>query len=264
MKFSSSGWYSEDWYTNVAEAARYGFRGIEQLSWKELDLDKASACLKDNNIINTAVIIETRDESESKFLEWTHGMVYEDSHDSYISAVNETIQACLKLGVPNIIATTGNERFDIPREKQVEICEKLLGEMAHMVHDSGLALVLEPLNVLVDHKGYLISKSKEAFEIIKRINNPSCKVLFDIYHQQITEGNLIRNITENIDLIGHFHIADNPGRNQPGTGEINYEGVFSAIKNTGYDGWLAFECGSTLDIPELCNQMHLITERFES
>lgn len=263
MKFSSSGWYSQDWYTNVIEAARYGFIGIEQLSWNELDIDKAKETLQDNNIINTAVIIESTNPEISRYLEWTHGMVYEDSYDAYLFAMRETINVCLKLGVPNIIATTGNERPDIPREKQIELCERLLTELARMVRESGLTLVLEPLNTLVDHKGYLLSKSSEAFDLVKRVNNPSLKVLFDIYHQQITEGNLIRNITENIDLIGHFHIADNPGRDQPGTGEINYSNVFNAIKNTGYDGWLAFECGNTTTIPELCKDMHELIAPFE-
>ena len=86
--------------------------------------------------------------------------------------------------------------------------------------------------------------------------------LFDIYHQQISEGNVIRNITENIDMIGHFHIADNPGRNQPGTGELNYKNIFKAIQNTGYDRWLAFECGRTVEVPDLVRDMHVLIDEF--
>ena len=127
--------------------------------------------------------------------------------------------------------------------------------IAQELKDAGVTIVLEPLNILVDHAGHFLTTSKEAFEMVKEVNNPYVKVLFDIYHQQITEGNVIRNITENIDLIGHFHIADNPDRNEPGTGEINYINVFKAIKKAGYDRYLAFECGRTVDIPTLMENM---------
>ncbi len=262
MKFSASGWFGRDWYGNVAEAARFGFQGIEQLSWRQLDLNRAADTLRRYGIINSAVIIESTDDKTHAQLAWTHGMVYEDARQAFVDAFMETANACLKLGVPNIIATTGNERFDIPREKQLDICIETLSELAHIAGECGLQIVLEPLNVLVDHKGYLLSRSDEAFELLRAVDSSACRLLFDIYHQQITEGNLIRNITENIDLIGHFHIADNPGRKQPGTGEIHYAKVFEAIEQTGYSGWLAFECGSTLPVPELCEQMNALIRPF--
>ncbi len=263
MKFSASGWFGRDWYGNVEEAARYGFQGIEQLGWRHLDLPRAAETLKKYNIVNSAVIIESTDDSTNAQLAWTHGMVYEDARKAFIDAFTETAGVCQKLGVPNIIATTGNERTDIPREQQFEICVGTLQELSRIAGECGLTIVLEPLNILVDHKGYLLSRSCEAFDMLRAVDSPSCRLLFDIYHQQITEGNLIRNITENIDLIGHFHIADNPGRKQPGTGEIHYAKVFEAIEQTGYSGWLAFECGSTLPVPELCEQMNALIRPFD-
>jgi hydroxypyruvate isomerase len=89
----------------------------------------------------------------------------------------------------------------------------------------------------VNHKGYYLATSAEGFEVIREVGSPAVKLLFDIYHQQITEGNLIANIRAGIDLIGHFHTADNPGRNELGTGEINYRNVFKAIEETGYQGF---------------------------
>ena len=82
-------------------------------------------------------------------------------------------------------------------------------------------------------------------EILKGVDSPNIKMLFDIYHQQITEGNVIRNIKNNIDRIGHFHVADNPGRKEPGSGELNYTNIFKAIAETNYKGFVALECGST-------------------
>ena len=265
MKFSSCGWwFGGDWYENVTEAKKCGFSALENLSWANLDLNKAVEFLKREEMVNSALLIESTDKDLKCFLEWEHGMVYEDSREPFLKSFTETVKACELLKVPNIVATSGNERFDIEREKQVEMVADLLSEFGKIAEQSGISVVFEPLNVLVDHEGYLISKSSEAFELIKRVDSPAVKVLFDIYHQQITEGNVIRNITENIDLIGHFHIGDNPGRHEPGTGELNYTNIFSAIKNTGYDGYLAFECSPSADAHTVARKMSEFIAPFES
>jgi hydroxypyruvate isomerase len=100
---------------------------------------------------------------------------------------------------------------------------------------------VEPLNIAVNHKGYYLYSSAEGFDIIRAVGSPNVKLLYDIYHQQVTEGNLIQTITENIELIGHFHVADVPGRHEPGTGEINYANVLKAIDETGYNGYVGLE-----------------------
>ena len=110
-----------------------------------------------------------------------------------------------------------------------------------LLENADMLLVFEPLNTLVDHPGYYLTSSEEAFEIVEAVGSPRVKVLFDIYHQQIMEGNLIQRIRENIDKIGHFHAAGNPGRNEPYYGEINYPELFRAIDETGYQGYVGFE-----------------------
>ena len=105
----------------------------------------------------------------------------------------------------------------------------------------GVTLVLEPLNVLHDHRGYYLWSSYEGFGIIEEVGSPAVKLLYDVYHQQISEGNLISNIKNNAHLIGHVHIADVPGRHQPGTGEINYKNVFAALDSAGYEGYTGME-----------------------
>jgi hydroxypyruvate isomerase len=104
-----------------------------------------------------------------------------------------------------------------------------------------MVLVWETLNVLVDHPGYFLVYSADGSELVKRTDRPAVKFLFDIYHQQISEGNLINNIRKYIHEIGHFHFADNPGRHEPGTGEINYRNVFKAIHDAGYRDIVACE-----------------------
>ena len=109
-------------------------------------------------------------------------------------------------------------------------------------HD--LTMVLEPLNFR-DHPGLFLSESPQAYKICKAVNSPSCKILFDIYHQQIQEGNLIPNINASWDEIAYFQIGDNPGRNEPTTGEINYKNVFKYIYERGFNGILGMEHGNS-------------------
>lgn len=264
MKFSAAGgWFGGDWYDRVAEGAKYGFLGVEQLHWQGLDFSRARDLLDRLGVTSTAVVIQSENKEYSKLTSWGHGMVWEDSRTAFIESFKETAAAAKAMGIPNIIATTGNERSDVSREEQFDICVGTLREMSKVAEDAGIMLVVEPLNVLVDHRGYFLITTEETVRMIKAVGSPNCKILFDIYHQQISEGNVIRNIRENIDLIGHFHIADNPGRNQPGTGELNYANIFRAIAEAGYDGWLAFECGRTVDVPQLMQDMRKLVEPYE-
>ena len=176
----------------------------------------------------------------------------------------DTVEAAAALRVPNIIATVGNERADVSRERQHETCVETLRRLGELARPAGVQIVLEPLNVLVNHKGYFLVTSAEGFRMIDEVKDPSVKLLFDIYHQQVSEGNLIANITANIDKIGHFHIADNPGRREPGTGEIAYANVFASIAAAGYEGYLAFECGRSVDVELLCERMHALIDPFTS
>ena len=109
----------------------------------------------------------------------------------------------------------------------------------------GLVMVLEPLNFR-DHPGLFLTESPQAFQICRAVDSPSCKILFDIYHQQIQEGNLIPNIDDTWDEIAYFQIGDNPGRKEPTTGEINYKNVFKFIYEKGYDGILGMEHGKSM------------------
>ncbi len=109
----------------------------------------------------------------------------------------------------------------------------------------GLVMVLEPLNFR-NHPGLFLTESPQAYKICKAVNSPSCKILFDIYHQQIQEGNLIPNIEECWEEIAYFQIGDNPGRNEPTTGEINYANVFKLIHSKGFKGVLGMEHGNSI------------------
>ncbi len=170
-------------------------------------------------------------------------MVDPDDHDRIVRQFNDAVKRAHKLGCKNIIGLTGNERQDVSREKQTEYVVRCLKRLAPIAEDEGVTICLEALNVLVNHKGYFLVTTGHTMEILEAVDSPNVKMCFDIYHQQISEGNVIRNLSVNIDRIGHFHVGDNPGRKQPGTGELNYKNIFKAIHATGYEGFVTLECG---------------------
>lgn len=116
---------------------------------------------------------------------------------------------------------------------------------ADVYEPEGLIMVLEPLNPWRNHPGLFLTKIPQAYQICRAVNSPSCKILNDIYHQQITEGNLIPNIDRAWDEIAYFHIGDNPGRKEPTTGEINYKNIFKHLYYKGYKGVLGMEHGQS-------------------
>ena len=158
-----------------------------------------------------------------------------------LPALEEALEVARRLDCRTMIATTGQALPDVPREAQHASVVAALKELAKPCEDRGVLLVLEPLNVLVDHQGYYLDRSAEAFQIVDEVGSPAVKLLYDAYHQQITEGNLIATITANVARIGHVHVADVPGRHEPGTGEINYRNVFRALDAAGYAGYVGLE-----------------------
>lgn len=168
-------------------------------------------------------------------------LVAPDSKGPFVEGLADGIQRAKEMDCTRLLVTVGQERKDISRDAQRANIVEALRAGAPLLEEAGITLVVEPLNILVNHRGYFLSQSKEAFQIIDEVGSSNVKILFDIYHQQISEGNLIANITANIDKIGHFHVADNPGRHEPGTGEINYTNVFAAIRKTGFDGFVGME-----------------------
>ncbi len=123
---------------------------------------------------------------------------------------------------------------------------ELLRRCAALLEPHNLVMVLEPLNWFADHGGVWLQRSDQAYAVCKAVKSPACKILFDIYHQQITEGNLLPNIDRCWDEIAYFQSGDNPGRKEPGTGEINYRNVFTHLRQKGFDGIIGMEHGKSL------------------
>jgi hydroxypyruvate isomerase len=139
---------------------------------------------------------------------------------------------------------------------------RALKEAAPIAEGEGIMLLLECLNTLVDHGGYFVVTWQQGVEIVREVDSPAVGLTFDIYHHQVTEGNLISNLTRHIDLVGHLHAADVPGRHEPGTGEINFLNVLGAAKRAGYDGYVGLECvPTTTDVDAWLNPIRQIVDQ---
>lgn len=168
-------------------------------------------------------------------------------HDRLEKQCATAIEQAKELGCKCIVGLTGetSSKWTIRYDKAAQNVIKFLRRVKGMLEDNDIVMVLETLNQLRDHQNFWLTTTDQAQLIVQAVDSPNVKQLFDIYHQQITEGNLIPNLRDNIGGIAHIHIGDNPGRKQPGTGEINYPNVFKALVETGYDGYVAVECGHT-------------------
>lgn len=139
-----------------------------------------------------------------------------------------------------LLALAGMEVAGMTREDMRKSLVEGLKAMMEVVEGEGMKMILEPLNRF-DHKGFYLTKMDEAFGVIDEVGSDRLKILFDIYHVQMEEGRVIPKLQENIGKIGHFHVADVPGRHQPGTGELNYANILEAIAATPYQGFVGLE-----------------------
>jgi hydroxypyruvate isomerase len=160
--------------------------------------------------------------------------------EAYLAGLKESIAAAKKMGARTLISQVGNNTGAV-RAFQHKAISAGLKAAAPLLEESGITLVIEPLNTRVDHGGYYLESSGEGFALIDEVGSGNIKLLFDIYHQQITEGDIIGHITPHIGKIGHFHAAGVPGRHELSTGELNYAHIFEAIDRLGYQGFMGLE-----------------------
>lgn len=229
-------------YDRFALAEKSGADGVEFWKWSNKDIDKCADLLKKENLDFSVLNIDSSDEKLS--FDLSRGILNSGRCDEFISAIEESIPAYRKLGAKALIVLIG-EKLDIPYEKQIENIIYCLKTAAPVLEKENINLVVEPLND-IDRKNYFLPRSKEVFEILKEVNCPNIKILLDLYHEQLMAGNLINTVKENIDLIGHIHVADAPGRHEIGTGEINYKNIFGVLKELNYKNFIGFEFRSTL------------------
>jgi hydroxypyruvate isomerase len=215
-------------------AAEAGFKAVEFWEPAGKDLARLASAAAASRI---RIVACTLNESGANKLDQSASQVVANMHRSIAKAQ--------ELGCPTLIGLSGNWAGRLDAQKNILI--ENLKRVADMLVKAGITLVMEPLNSLIDHKGYYLDSSTVGFEIVKCVDCPNVRILYDVYHMQIMEGNLLRNITDNIDRIGHFHTAGVPGRHEPMQGEINYPNVVKGIDDLGYDRYIGLEYWPTYD-----------------
>ncbi|MBN1816040.1 MAG: TIM barrel protein [Sedimentisphaerales bacterium] len=167
-----------------------------------------------------------------------------ESIDAFLNKVKEGLETCRRTGCKQMLVVPGRVDQRLEVDYQTANLMDLLRRTCEIVEKEQVVIVLEPLNRR-DHPGQFLYGIPQTYMICKGVNHPCCKIVDDLYHQQITEGNLIPNIDRAWDQIAAFHIGDNPGRQEPGTGEINYQNVFKHIYRRKYAGVLCCEHGKS-------------------
>ena len=170
--------------------------------------------------------------------------------DGFLAEVRASTAAARRFETTRLVVLTGNKVPALSREQQHASIVEGLKRAQDVVAPHGITLIMEvintlapvePLNPKTNHLDYYLNRTPEAFSIVREVGSPFVKILFDLYHVQIMEGNLTETLRANIGAIGHFHVGDVPGRHEPGTGEIHHGNVFRAIYETGYRDFVAME-----------------------
>lgn len=176
-----------------------------------------------------------------------NGWNRKENHEKLERETRENIERAAAAKFPNVIVMSGNRR-GMPDEEAKDNCVAGLNRLKAMAEDKGVTLCLELLNSKVDHKDYQCDHTAWGVDVVKRINSPRVKLLYDIYHMQIMEGDIIRTIRENIQYIAHFHTGGVPGRHElDDTQELNWRTVAKAIADLNYQGYFAHEFVPTRD-----------------
>jgi hydroxypyruvate isomerase len=214
-----------------------GFPAFEFWGWWDRDLE--GLCAKARALGLSCAALCTR------FIDLTDP----PRRDAYLAGLGETIGAAKKAGAGIIISQLGN---DTGRRRDFQHRSIVAGLLAAvpLLEESGLTLAVEPLNGRVDHRGTYLESSDEGFEIVREVGSGRVKLLFDFYHQQITEGDIISRINANLDSIVHFHAAGPPGRHELDQGELNYPAIFEALDRRGYQGFVGLEYFPSRDVIE--------------
>jgi len=220
-------------------AARAGLQSVELVgeyaSWTDADIARVLKTARSFGLGMDA-LLGSPDWSKRPV-----SMVDPAEREAFLADVRNAITFARKLEIPQIILMSGNAMAGRTHEEQYASLLEGAKRAGDLAAEAQLTAIIEPLNSRVDHKGCFLTTCTEGLKLVREADNPHVRLLFDLYHEQVEEGNIIRTLTEAAPMVAVFHVADNPGRNDPGTGEINYPNIYKAIGKTGFAGYLAME-----------------------
>ena len=226
-------------YERFAKAKSAGFDFVEFWSWDDKDLEKIKEICSELGLS----IASFSGDKDYSLVDKTH-------NEKYLEFLGRSIEAAKYLGCENLVIHSNAlgegglvtcHYKDVDRAELFFNMEEVLCCAKVLVEASGVNLVLEALNTIIDHAGNVLFTTKDSVASVKKAESKNIKILYDAYHMQIMEGNVINTLAGNIADIGYIHIADVPGRAEPGTGELNYDNIFKMLKALGYNGFVGFE-----------------------
>jgi hydroxypyruvate isomerase len=220
----------------LAKAA--GLEAVEFWLWSNKDLDAIENALKETGIKLAGIVAEP-------FAELTR----ETDHDRFLAGLEKSRDVAMRLGAPVLICQSGPLLAGIDRSRQHDALTTAMARSADVLAGSGVRLGLEPLNDRVDHPGYYLTSTEEAFAIVDAVDRPEIGLTYDLYHSMVMGEDPQTVAGGHLDRIVHVHLADHPGRNQPGSGELDLKAQLEWLDAIGYDGFVGLEyrpTGSTV------------------
>ena len=229
----------------VEKVAAAGYQGFEFGDWRAADA-KAVNAVKNRLKIECACLVGNKSVNPKGM-----GLCDPAERDGFLAEIRASLEAAKRFETTRMVVLTGFKIPSLSRQAQHASIVEGLKRAHDIVAPHGVTMILEVINTLApveplnpqgnNHADYYLDRTPEAFTIVREVGGPYLKILYDIYHTQIMEGNLIETIRANIAAIGHIHVGDVPGRHEPGTGEIHFPNVFRAIRDAGFKDYVAME-----------------------
>jgi hydroxypyruvate isomerase len=228
----------EMWWTKLpfierlASAAALGFPAVEFWPYENKDVDAVARTCDQLNL------------EIAQFTAWgfSPGMNDPANHDQLAKKIEASCKIAKRLNCPKMTVVGGNDQPEMSQAQMHENIIAGLKKIAPIAAQHDVMLILEPMNVRVDHKGHCLYGSADAVRICREVNSKHVKINWDLYHMQISEGDLCGRLQDGFDQLGYLQLADHPGRNEPGTGEIHYPRVLRQAYELGYRGYVGLEC----------------------
>jgi len=225
--------------------ADLGFRGLEDNGMKGRNVrlqERIGQQLADTNMEMGVFVAHTIYWGEPSLSSGD-----EEMRDQFLDEIRESVDVAKRVGAKWMTVVPGHVELRLDMDYQELNVIDTLKRACEILEPHDLTMVLEPLNTLRDHPGMILTKTSQAYRICKHVDSPSCKILYDAYHQAITEGNMIPNMERAWDEIPYLQVADHPGRHEPYTGEVNYRNIFKFLYDKGFDGIVGMEHGKSGD-----------------
>ena len=223
-----------DFCEAIEKTADLGFDAVETYNWKNLDLDAVRAVCQRRGVELLSMCTTDFRLTDAAY------------RGAWLQGLEESCRAASRVGAGRLITQSGPDT-GAPREAQHANIVETLKQATPILEKYGVTIMIEPLNTLYNHPGIYLWSSKEAFDIVRAVNHPLVKVIYDIYHQQVMEGNIINNVTQNLDCIAHLHSAGHPGRIELQFGENDYKTIWRRIDEAGYRGACGLEYNPTME-----------------